>query len=390
MAGGDDEVGELRRAAHVGHAIGRAGAKAAPRLDALEVVGTERREILRDRLDDALHADGVDVLVQARDLHRPAETQRVAHRRHGHAGLGEDGAELRQLARLGQRQAVAFAGLHGDAEPQFLSDRRRPGTSRQDELVRLERVLRGDYGEDARPVARGADDLGIPQELHPHRIALPFQSRHEAVRRQVAVLRKIDRARDVHRHRRIEPRRLLGVQHLGGHAEIPGLLGHRAFIVEGVLFLAEHQQALLHEAEVVRRKRGQLLIGRAAGEAEIADERRAPLDMRPGRGLPELEAPAQQVEVEARLDVEGRFRVPHPLQAERHHAGRGQRDEVARHDHARVAEGAAVALFRVAVDDGDAVALAGGVVGRAQADDAAADDDDVLGAGHGVERTPPD
>src|SRR5262249_17259581 len=56
--------------------------------------------------------------------------------------------------------------------------------------------------------------------------------------------------------------------------------------------------------------------------------------------------------------------------AERHHARRRERDEVARHEHARVAERAARDVASTAlVHHGHLVALGRGVVGRAEAHD---------------------
>src|SRR2546423_3486289 len=99
-------------------------------------------------------------------------------------------------------------------------------------------------------------------------------------------------------------------------------------------------------------------------------------------GAKEFPSPAQETKVHSRFDIERTFRIPHPFQAERHHARRCQGYEMARHNHARVAEGASITLFASALDDGDAVALASTVIGRAKTNYAAADDQHVLGHPH--------
>src|SRR5688572_14315136 len=100
--------------------------------------------------------------------------------------------------------------------------------------------------------------------------------------------------------------------------------------------------------------------------------------MRRRGGAPEFVAPVPEGEIEAGLNVEWRFWIPHPFEAERDHAGRGQWNEMAGDNHAGVAVGTAFVLFFALIDDGDFVAALGGVVSAAQADDAAADDDDAL------------
>ncbi len=96
-----------------------------------------------------------------------------------------------------------------------------------------------------------------------------------------------------------------------------------------------------------------------------------------GRGrAPEPVTPGKELRRKPRLHVERRRRIPHPLERERHHARCRERHEMARHEHSRVAERAAVAALRIAVDERDREAAAHAVIRRAQADDAATDDDD--------------
>ncbi len=113
------------------------------------------------------------------DFHRAAEAQRVAHRRHRHARLGEDGTKLRQFARLGEREAVAFAGLHREFQSEFArrvtgdheppqrmnsSAANSPDSRRRLPETRLNRF------------ARTAVTSVRPNKLHAQRVALPLQS----------------------------------------------------------------------------------------------------------------------------------------------------------------------------------------------------------------------
>ena len=83
-----------------GRPSGEHGRKTAPRLDPGEIFRAKFGRIAAERINDAAHAGGIDVLVQARDFHRAANAQRPIHRRHRDARLGEDRADLRQLAWL--------------------------------------------------------------------------------------------------------------------------------------------------------------------------------------------------------------------------------------------------------------------------------------------------
>src|SRR5690606_3216994 len=77
MAGRDQEIRIARRAPQVWQPVRRAGPKPSPGRDAVEVSRLERGVIAPDGIDDAAHADRIDALVEARDLHRAAESQRT-------------------------------------------------------------------------------------------------------------------------------------------------------------------------------------------------------------------------------------------------------------------------------------------------------------------------
>src|SRR5436190_13042300 len=123
VAGCDGEVGELRRAAEVRQTIGRTRTQPTPRLHTCEVLWREFGKVFRHGLDDPLNAHGIDIFIQTRDFHRAAEAQRVSHRCNGHTRLGENGAELWQVAWASQRQAVTLSRLHRDFKAELLRHR---------------------------------------------------------------------------------------------------------------------------------------------------------------------------------------------------------------------------------------------------------------------------
>ena len=252
-----------------------------------------------------------------------------------------------------QRQAVAFAGLQRQAQAQLVRERRRPRAAAEHELVRLDLAASARRRGPDRPATFDAParDLGVPRELGALRRDPVLQLRDEAIRRQVTVLRKVHGAGDVHPNAGIERRRLPGVEHLRSDAERAAELGRADFLVQHVRRSAQHQQPLPDEAEVASGQRGELFEAAVARDAEIAQQRRGAANVL-GRGrAPELDAPVEEIPRQARLDVERRRGIPHPLEALRHHAGRGERHEMAGHQHAGVLERAAVALRGIAIDE---------------------------------------
>ena len=69
-----------------------------------------------------------------------------------------------------------------------------------------------------------------------------------------------------------------------------------------------------------------------------------------------MKDPGGEREIEPRTDVEGTARIQQPAQAEPDRARRRERREMTRHDHAGVAERAAVAAGAVRSIDRDPVA----------------------------------
>src|SRR4051812_24403760 len=98
MAGCHDKIRNPCCAAQEGQTIRRTGPQSLPRLDTGEVTDLELREILRNRVDDSTHAASVNVVVQARKLHRAAKPQAAIHWCNGHTRFGENRTQSRQLA----------------------------------------------------------------------------------------------------------------------------------------------------------------------------------------------------------------------------------------------------------------------------------------------------
>ncbi len=116
VTGGGGEIGVAREAADVGQTVRRARSEAAPHGEIAEIFRSEIRKVARDGFGDAGNAFALDRFVHAAELHRTADAQGVAHGSDGDAGLGENRTELRQLAGLGERDAVTLAGLQRKLE----------------------------------------------------------------------------------------------------------------------------------------------------------------------------------------------------------------------------------------------------------------------------------
>ena len=77
-----------------------------------------------------------------------------------------------------------------------------------------------------------------------------MQAGHKAVGAQVAVLGEEDRSGDSHRDSRVQGGGLPRIQDISRDAQSAGLGCHVGLFIEGVLAAAQHEQPLLHEAEV--------------------------------------------------------------------------------------------------------------------------------------------
>ena len=188
--------------------------------------------------------------------------------------------------------------------------------------------------------------FGVPDEFHARRRKPVLHLGHEAIRREVTVLWKVDAAGDVHPDAGVERRRRFRVEHLRIDAQSATHFRGPDLLVERMAGPAQHQEPFSHEAEIAAGQRRQFLVAAVARFAQVAQQwRRAAHMLRRGRA-PESIAPGEEVRRQPRLHVERRRRIPHPLEGEGHHAGRGERHEVARHEHSRVLERATVAPLR--------------------------------------------
>src|SRR2546421_9776637 len=95
----------------------------------------------------------------------------------------------------------------------------------------------------------------------------------------MAIFRKVNAARHVHRYVRIELRESRFIEHFGRNAELVRLLGKSAFVFECLWRLTEHYQPALDEAKMVVGHCREFFKTGAAGETQIAQQRRSALDM---------------------------------------------------------------------------------------------------------------
>ncbi len=383
---GDGEVGVLAAATDIGKAVRRHGAEAAPGGNASEVGGSEVGEIVGDCVDDALDSLGVDGFVHAGDFHGTAEAEGSAHGSDGDAGLGKDCGDRREVLGAGHGEAVAFAGLHGEADAEGTADGRRPTAAGDDVLVGFDGAGgSADGGDTARAGAAVRSELpvdggGVPAKINAVVLDGGGECGDELHGGQVGVVGEEDAAENAGAEGGFEFGGVGGGEVFAGDTEGFAMGTELDFVVEGVLRLAEHEQASADEAEVVVAFACEFFITGTAGEVEVAEQRRGAFDVFGSAGTHEVDTPAEEVEAQAGFDVKGAARVPHHAQAGGDHARSGEWDEMARGDIAGVAERAAVAGGRVEVafDQGDAVAGAAAEMGDGETDDAAADDEDVF------------
>ncbi len=255
----------------------------------------------------------------------------------------------------------------------------RPEPRAQHELVGLHRTrIRLDRFD---PPVLASPRVHVRAVEHAHAAAreIVAQRAHQALRREMAIEREVHGAHDRHPHPGLQFRNVGGLQHLRGQAEAMRVLGGARFLLEAVLRVAQHQQALAHELEGVAPRRGPFLEAGATGEMQVPQHGRGTLHALGRRGAVQLPSPAEQVGGKTRLDVERAFRIPHPLEPELHDPGCGERNEVTRHHHARVGDRCTVAVGAAALEHGDLVTLACAVPRNGKAHHTAADDQDPLG-----------
>src|ERR1700682_2766471 len=130
--------------------------------------------------------------------------------------------------------------------------------------------------------------------------------------------------------------------------------------------------------EIVVPERRPFPVAISAGKVKIAKNRCRAIDVRLRRRPMELPAPAQEVRAQTRLEVERALGIPQPSQSELHRAGTGERNDVARDEHAGVDEGTAVAVPTSPLDERDTKPFSRTVIGNAESHDASADDQNMF------------
>lgn len=215
------------------------------------------------------------------------------------------------------------------------------------------------------PVERQPDTPRVVRDLDAGPLDFARERRHQPLGRKMAVRGKVHRAGNGHAQVGLDLRRRRRRQHLGGDAEAARVVGGLGLLFETMLGVAQHQHAALGEIELVVPKCRPFSVAIAAREVKIAKNGRRAIDVSLRRRPLELPSPAHEVGAPARLDVERALGIPHPAQSLLHHAGTGQRNDVAWHDHAGVDEGAAVALRASPLDERDPMPFARAIVGHA-------------------------
>ena len=280
-----------------------------------------------------------------------------------------------------QAHAVALPGLHWDAKAQGFRGGRRPSPRREHEGLASEFTGGRESRLQAGAFPAPTGDLRVPDDAATEALDFGREQFDQLTGIKVRVLREHDRAGDGVIDARIATADLVGGQDFGRDADGVGLRGEDGFMVEGLLRATQRQQA----DGLERERPGELLTmtqeDLAAAQVEVAQDRRAAVDVTLVGRTPELPAPASEVEVEPRAHPERAFTIKHPLQAEHHHARRGQRHEVARHDHPSVAKRTRIMIGRALLEQHDRATATQELIGGAQAHDTTPDDDDRCGHG---------
>src|SRR5205823_3837060 len=92
----------------------------------------------------------------------------------------------------------------------------------------------------------------------------------------------------------------------------------------------------------------------------------------------ELPSPAQEIAAQAWLEIERTLGIPHPPQTKLHHAGTGQRNDMAWDEHASIDERATAAVRASPLEKRDTMPLARTIIGDAKPNNSAADDEHMF------------
>ena len=222
-------------------------------------------------------------------------------------------------------------------------------------------------------------------------IQVPGQGGDETGRIQVGVLRIVEATGTLHLYAWLDPLQSVRIDHLHVQTERP----HRLALGRGPFQAdpgaTEQQPPVLAEREpatVPGKQAIELRVQPASFQVHLPQQGRRPRHPFGPAGPAEVPQPPPERRLQARLDIERTLRVDQVTQSRPYHPGLGQRHAVTRYHHSGVAVGAGIDIPLpevAAIDQGYRAASFGQEVGRADADGAAADHEDVgSGAGHAI------
>jgi hypothetical protein len=153
----------------------------------------------------------------------------------------------------------------------------------------------------------------------------------------------MDHSSDVVAEAWVEGESIASDVRLGRQPELPCELRRLDFFAQTMRSPAHEEQTVPDEPELCVRLGRELFVAPPARQGQVAQQRRRALDVRARCRSRKPNEPREQVQRQAGLDMEGRGPIEHPLETESYGARRRQGHEMARHDHAGVAERAAPA-----------------------------------------------
>src|SRR5260221_13244509 len=142
-----------------------------------------------------------------------------------------------------------------------------PHTGAEDEFVGRELAVPQANCADTATLEAPSTHLRLPAEFDAGSGAAALQGVHQELRIEVAILRDVDGARDVHLDARLARCRRLGVEHFCAETKSTCLDRRPGFFCESVRVAAKDQDAAVPEVEVVTLG-GESDIERAARQRE--------------------------------------------------------------------------------------------------------------------------
>ncbi|CAA9500885.1 MAG: hypothetical protein AVDCRST_MAG13-2244 [uncultured Solirubrobacteraceae bacterium] len=351
----------------------------------------QRGEHAPGAVEDARDAAGVQPRVDPAELHGPGHAQPLAERGAADVRLGEQERVAGDHAGA-DGEAVALAGLHGQAQAGEPRQARAPGARGQHDRVGLH-VPRGRPDPADRAAVRlEAEDLGALEDLGARAAQPGAEAGDERGRQDVPVLPDAQSRAGPRAQGGLGLAQLGSLEDPGGKvvAQVPHGLQAGQEPPGGVGLAGGHEEPLLVQ-----------LHGHAVGPHRVHEPEDPPAELRerPHAGgvvagvaaQGEAQEPRQHPRQLGGGEVQRRAPVDERAQAVGGQPGLGERPGLRRREPARVARGRRAA-DPVALHHGDAGPGAAQGVRAAQAGDPAADDRHVgagggrRGAGHGGHR----